>query len=66
VVANLVADVLLAIAPDLRARVAPGGRLVCAGILREKEERVAGALRGAGLAVVGRDQREDWVRLDLE
>jgi ribosomal protein L11 methyltransferase len=65
VLANLVADVLVAIAGDLRARVAPGGRLVCAGIVKEKEDRVAVALRGAGLTVIGRDQRGDWVRLDL-
>jgi ribosomal protein L11 methyltransferase len=66
VLANLVADVLVAIAADLRARVAPGGRLVCAGIVQEKEARVAEALRGVGLRVVDRDQRDDWVRLDLE
>ncbi len=65
VLANLVADVLSRIAADLRARVRPGGALVCAGIVREKEEAVTAALAAAGLTVRGRDQREDWVRLDL-
>ncbi len=65
VLANLVADVIVALAADLRGRVAPGGTLVCAGIVREKEERVVRALAGAGLRVDGRDQRDDWVRLDL-
>ncbi len=65
VLANLVADVLVRIAGDLRARLAPGGALVCAGIVREKEELVTRALAGAGLAVRRRDQRDDWVRLDL-
>lgn len=63
VLANLVADVLVEIAPDLRARLAHGGTLVCAGIVREKEERVTAALAEAGLRVTGRDQRDDWVRL---
>lgn len=65
VLANLVADVLVAIAPDLRARLAPGGTLVCAGIVHGKEERVAGALAEVGLRVADRDRREDWIRLTL-
>jgi ribosomal protein L11 methyltransferase len=66
VLANLVADVLVTIAPDLRARVAAAaGTLVCAGIVREKEERVVDALARAGLRVVDRAEREDWVRLTL-
>jgi ribosomal protein L11 methyltransferase len=65
VLANLVADVLIAIAGDLRARLASGGVLVCAGIVQEKEERVAQAFAATGLAVVDRDQRDDWVRLTL-
>ncbi|MBI2983672.1 MAG: 50S ribosomal protein L11 methyltransferase, partial [Chloroflexi bacterium] len=59
------ADVLVAIAPDLRARVGADGTLVCAGIVEEKAERVAAALADVGLRVVDRDQREDWVRLTL-
>lgn len=62
VLANLVADVLVAIAPDLRARLAPGGTLVCAGIVAEQEGSVVDAL---GLRLIGRDQHADWVRLTL-
>ena len=62
VLANLVADVIVAVAADLRARLAPGGVVVCAGIVAEKEGSVREAL---GLEVVSRDQREDWVRLEL-
>lgn len=65
VFANLVADVLIAIAGDLRARLDPSGTLVCAGIVAEKEAAVRGAMEGAGARLVGRDQRDDWVRLDL-
>jgi ribosomal protein L11 methyltransferase len=65
VLANLVADVLVAIAADLRARVALGGTLIAAGIVAEKEQRVVDAFAAAGLKAVGRDQQDDWVRLDL-
>ncbi|MBI2773789.1 MAG: 50S ribosomal protein L11 methyltransferase [Chloroflexi bacterium] len=63
VLANLVADVLVAIAADLAARLALGGTLVCAGIVAEKAQQVGDALASFGLTVTGRDDREDWVRL---
>jgi ribosomal protein L11 methyltransferase len=63
VLANLVADVIVAIAGDLRARV--GGTLVCAGIIRDKADGVAAALEAEGLRIVARDRREDWVQLTL-
>jgi len=65
VLANLVADVIVRMAPDLSARLGPGGTLVCAGILREKAPSVIDALREAGLEVVSRDESDDWVRLCL-
>lgn len=62
VVANIVAATLQTIAPDLRARLAPRGTLVVAGIIAEKEGATVDALR---LAVAARDQRDDWVSLVL-
>ena len=63
VLANLVADVIVAIAPDLRARV--GGTLVCAGIVETKARAVEDALGATGLRIVDRAQTDDWVRLTL-
>jgi ribosomal protein L11 methyltransferase len=65
VLANLVADVLIAAARDLHERVATGGTLIAAGIIGEREQSVVDAFRGVGLAVAGRDQEGDWVRLDV-
>jgi len=62
VVANIVAATLQTIAPDMRARLAPGGTLVVAGIIAEKEGATVDALR---LGVASRDQRDDWVSLVL-
>ena len=62
VVANIVAATLQSIAAELRARLAPGGTLIVAGIVAEKEQATVDAL---GLQVVRRDQRDDWVSLVL-
>jgi ribosomal protein L11 methyltransferase len=62
VVANIVAATLQSIAAELRARLAPGGRLIVAGIVAEKEQATLDAL---GLQVTRRDQRDDWVSLVL-
>jgi len=62
VVANIVAATLQSIAHDLRARLVPGGTLVLAGIIAEKEAATLAAFR---LGVTARDQRDDWVSLVL-
>ncbi len=65
VVANIVAPVLRRIAPDLRARLAPGGALVLAGIIAGEEALTVRAFAGLGLRVADRDARGDWVALVL-
>lgn len=65
VLANLVGATLVQLAADLRARVAPSGRLVAAGITNEREPEVVAAFAAQGLHVVERDERDDWVRLIL-
>ena len=62
VVANIVAATLQWIAPDLLARLAPGGVLVLAGIIAEKADDTAAAF---ALTQVSRAQRDDWVSLVL-
>lgn len=62
VIANIVAPVLRGIAADLRARLAPGGTLVVAGVVGDAEAAVRDAL---GMRLVDRDQRGDWVQMTL-
>lgn len=66
VCANLVAGLLVAMAPDLRAALRPGGRLLASGIFAEREGEVSEAFALAGLRVVGRRSETDWVMLDAE
>jgi ribosomal protein L11 methyltransferase len=65
VLANLIASVLIAIAPDLRDATRPGGRLLASGIFVDRERDVAAAFAEAGLDVVGRSSEGDWVALDV-
>jgi ribosomal protein L11 methyltransferase len=63
IVANIIARVIVAMAPALAAALAPGGTLIASGIIREREDEVAGALAGAGLTVLERRHQDEWVAL---
>lgn len=65
ILANIVAAVLQRIAPDLARHLAPGGRLVVAGIIAREEDETVAAFAREGLAVRGREQEGDWVALEL-
>lgn len=62
IVANIVADVIIGMAPLFTRKLAPGGTLICSGILSERADEVAAALTRAGLRVEERAQKGDWVR----
>ena len=67
VVANILANVLVALAPTLAGRVAPGGVLLLSGILGPQEDEVRRAHVAAGLEPVeGGDRRDgEWSLLAL-
>jgi ribosomal protein L11 methyltransferase len=66
VVANILLNTLVELAPAIAARVAPGGRLVLSGLLADQGDEAEAAYRAQGLRGVGRKQREEWVRVELE
>ena len=66
VAANLVASVLIAIAPELAGELLPGGRLLASGIFVDREGDVRLALVAAGFSIIRRDAEGDWVALDAE
>ena len=63
VVANIIARVIAALAPDLAAALAPAGVLITSGIIAEREAEVVAALAAAGLTALERGQEGDWVAL---
>ena len=66
VLANLVAAVLIDLAPRLAAHVAPGGVLLASGIIAPKAGAVLEALVAAGLMSRRRLDDGEWVSLVLE
>ncbi len=65
VVANIIARVLIELAPGLTNAVRPGGTLILGGIIDVKEKAVRDAFDATELAFVRREEREDWVVLVL-
>jgi len=65
VVANLVAAVLVELAPRLAAHTAPGGTLIASGIIESRSYEVEAALTVAGYEVVDWITEGDWVTVRL-
>ncbi len=62
--ANLIASLLVSLAPLLHDELAPGGRLLASGIFVDREGEVCAAFEDASLAVLGRSAEGDWVALE--
>jgi ribosomal protein L11 methyltransferase len=63
VLANLIAGLLVPLAPTLHGEVRPGGTLLASGIFVDREAEVRGAFEAAGLRVASRLSEGDWVAL---
>ncbi len=63
VVANILAPVLIELAPDLRRLVAPSGVLIISGVLADRHEHVETALRP--LQRMNRTTLDGWAALTL-
>ena len=57
---NIVADVIIALAPVLPELMAQDTTVICSGILDTRLDDVVAALEQAGLAVTARKEMEDW------
>ncbi len=60
VLANIVSDVVIPLAPFVRAFMAPGGVFITSGIIDGREDEVAAALRAAGLEIIAHRHEEEW------
>lgn len=63
VCANILARPLVHMSRDLTCRVAPGGRLILAGLLTRHEAMVQAAYRAQGLRLESRIRLKDWSTL---
>jgi ribosomal protein L11 methylase PrmA len=63
VVANILAETIVELAPALAAHLLPGGVLIASGIIAERAEAVVSSLRESGLSLVERHDDGDWLAL---
>jgi ribosomal protein L11 methyltransferase len=61
VLANLVAGLIVELAPQLAAELMVGGELIVSGIVVERAAEVEAALEAVGLRLEGRFQEGEWV-----
>lgn len=63
VVANILADVIIPMAPVIPARLKTGGYFITSGIIDFKEEAVKEAIEAAGLTIVEVNRQGEWVNI---
>jgi ribosomal protein L11 methyltransferase len=64
ILANLIASVLVALAPLLRDELRAGGTVLASGIFVDREADVRAAFEAADLAVTARTAEGEWVALE--
>lgn len=60
VVANIVADVIVSLAPRVRPLLKPGGRFLCSGIIDDRAAEVESKLIGFGWEIEAKNSSEGW------
>ncbi|WP_434511363.1 50S ribosomal protein L11 methyltransferase [Desulfitobacterium sp. AusDCA] len=63
VVANIIADVILLLLPDLKRILKPEGEFIASGIIESRSEDVENGMREAGLEVIDKKEDAMWVAL---
>ena len=63
VLANIVADVIIPLAPVVPHFVKPNGLFICSGILEQRLPEVESAIRAAGLTIHSVRKIEDWCQI---
>ena len=64
ILANLIASVLIELAPALATELRPGGALLASGIFVDRAGEVRAAFAAAGLETTARHDEGDWVALE--
>ena len=62
-IANIIADVVIALSGQIGAVLRPRGTFICSGIIREREGDVAEALEREGYEICEVRRRGEWVAI---
>ncbi|MCC6979309.1 MAG: 50S ribosomal protein L11 methyltransferase [Candidatus Melainabacteria bacterium] len=65
ILSNLTCEDNMALLPDYAKILRPGGRIICAGILLEKHERLLPVIDNIGFAIVDNDKSNGWSGITL-
>lgn len=65
IIANILANPLCIMAPDMVKNLQSGGRIILSGLLRRQREEVLSAYNAAGATFVGEKFLGDWMTLQL-
>ena len=65
ILANIVADVIIRLAPDAIRYIAPDGVFIVSGIIVERADEVRAALAAAGWRIVSERRENGWVAIAL-
>lgn len=60
ITANIVADVIIDLAPDVSGWLGPQGIFICSGIIEGRQEEVEEAIKRADMKIINHKNREDW------
>ncbi|MDE6014310.1 MAG: 50S ribosomal protein L11 methyltransferase [Acetatifactor sp.] len=66
VVANILADVLVPLTPVITRQLKPGGIYITSGIIDDKEQTVADAVKAAGLTILEITYQGEWVSITAQ
>jgi ribosomal protein L11 methyltransferase len=64
--ANILKSPLIALAPELTNRLAPGGHVILSGLLNEQAEEVIEVYIRAGNSLIERQEIGDWTTLTMQ
>lgn len=63
VLANIVADVIIPLAPIVGRYMKEDAYFICSGIIGDRREEVAAAIENAGFEIISCREEEDWVQM---
>lgn len=66
VVANILADVIIPMAPVIPARLKTNGIFITSGIIDFKEKEVAAAIESAGMAILEINRQGEWINITAQ
>lgn len=61
--ANIVADIIIRMAPEILSHMNQGAHFLCSGIIVERAEEVTGALEANGLEILRTDRKNGWAAI---